>query len=283
MTTIPQHVVDTFLLAALAEDLGGAGDITSAATVPAAKQTSAVLVARQAGCIAGLDLALRTFALVDPEVTAEAAVTDGMVVGADSPLATIAGPARSILTAERVALNVLGRLSGIATATADLVRRIEDTVATIADTRKTTPGLRIFEKMAVRAGGGINHRFGLYDAVLIKDNHIAAVGSAAKAVEQARAHVGHMVKVEVEIESLDDLEPVIAAGADVVMLDNMDPAMMRRAVELTDGRVLLEASGGITAETVRTVAETGVDVISVGWITHSAPSLDVALDFDVLA
>jgi len=184
-----------------------------------------------------------------------------------------------VLSAERVALNVLGQLSGVATATAELVERVRGTRATIVDTRKTVPGLRALQKAAVLAGGGGNHRMGLYDAVLIKDNHIAAVGSAAEAVRRARAHVGPDFRVEVEIESLHDLEPVIEAGADIVMLDNMAPDSMREAVARAAGRCLLEASGGITRDTVRAVAETGVDWISVGRLTHSAPSLDVALDF----
>ena len=202
------------------------------------------------------------------------------MVEAGTELGSVAGSARSILAGERVALNLLGRLSGIATATHDLVDRVTGTSATIVDTRKTTPLLRELEKMAVAAGGGGNHRMGLYDAVLIKDNHIRAVGSAAEAVTRARAHVTEGVQVEVEIEDLADLEGVIVAGADIVMLDNMEPEAMRAAVQQAAGRCLLEASGGITADTVRAVAATGVDVISVGRITHSAPALDVALDFE---
>jgi nicotinate-nucleotide pyrophosphorylase (carboxylating) len=205
---------------------------------------------------------------------------DGAVVEAGAELATVSGPARALLAGERLALNLLGRLSGIATATRMLVERVQGTDATIVDTRKTTPLLRSLEKMAVVAGGGRNHRMGLHDAVLIKDNHIRAVGSAAEAVARARAHVGPDIHVEVEIEDLADLDAVIEAGADIVMLDNMEPALMRAAVERARGRCLLEASGGITLATVRDVAETGVDLISVGWITHSAPGLDVALDFE---
>ncbi len=207
-------------------------------------------------------------------------MSDGEVVEAGTELGNVVGPARSILAGECVALNLLGRLSGIATATRELVDRVEGSHAAIVDTRKTTPLLRALEKMAVVAGGGRNHRMGLYDAVLIKDNHIRAVGSAAEAVARARTHVGEDVQVEVEIEDLADLEGVIGAGADIVMLDNMDAEAMRAAVEHAAGRCLLEASGGITAETVRGIAETGVDLISVGWITHSAPALDVALDFE---
>lgn len=223
------------------------------------------------------------FELLDDEIAVGALVADGDSVEAGAELATVVGPARSILAGERVALNLLGHLSGIATATRALVDRVEGTNATIIDTRKTTPLLRSLEKMAVAAGGGGNHRMGLYDQVLIKDNHIRAVGSAAEAVRRAKARAGDELEVEVEIEDLVDLESAIEAGADIVMLDNMEPDVMRSAVEQAAGRVLLEASGGITLESVRVVAETGVDLISVGWITHSAPALDVALDFEVVA
>jgi len=224
-------------------------------------------------------VALRAFVLLDDRIEAEPLARDGDRVTAGTHLARISGPTRSVLSAERVALNVLGQLSGVATATAELVQRVRGSRATIVDTRKTVPGLRALQKAAVVSGGGGNHRMGLYDAVLIKDNHIAAVGSAAEAVRRARAHVGPHFRVEVEIESLDELEPVIEAGADIVMLDNMAPDLMREAVRRAAGRCLLEASGGITRDTVRAVAETGVDWISVGRLTHSAPSLDVALDF----
>ena len=207
-------------------------------------------------------------------------MADGDLVEAGAVLASVQGPARSILAGERVALNLLGHLCGVATATRALVDRVEGTDATVIDTRKTTPLWRQLEKMAVEAGGGRNHRMGLFDAVLIKDNHIRAVGSADEAVRRARANVGDIMHVEVEIENVGDLEAVIAAGADIVMLDNMAPAEMRRAVAVAGGRCLLEASGGVTLENIREVAETGVDLISVGWITHSAPALDVALDFE---
>jgi nicotinate-nucleotide pyrophosphorylase (carboxylating) len=254
--------------------------VTSQATV--SEDTSAVahLVAREEGCIAGLGAALRVFELVDDDVAVGALASDGDWVASGTRLATVHGRARSILSAERVALNLLGQLSGVATATRALVDRVEGTRAQIVDTRKTTPLLRSLQKRAVVAGGGANHRMGLFDQVLIKDNHIAAVGSAAAAVALARAQVGDDLVVEVEIEDLADLEPVIEAGADIVLLDNMPTDDMRRAVERAGGRVLLEASGGITSESVRGVAETGVDRISVGAITHSAPALDVALDFD---
>lgn len=272
--------VDEILRAALREDLGSAGDITSEITIPDEAQASAQVVARAPGCIAGIEHTLRVFSLLDAGISADALVSDGDMVEAGTVLATLAGSARAILAGERVALNLLGRLSGIATATREFVDKVAGTRAKILDTRKTTPLLRALEKMAVTAGGGSNHRMGLYDAVLIKDNHIRAVGSAAEAVARARAHVAPDVRVEVEIETLADLEAVIEAGADVVLLDNMAPDELRAAVEKTAGRCILEASGGISAENVRSVAETGVDLISIGSITHSAPSLDVALDFD---
>lgn len=272
--------IDGFLTEALAEDLGEDGDVTSDATIPEDAVATAHLVARADGSIAGLGIALRVFDLLDEGVASGALVSDGDVVTAGTRLATIHGSARSILAGERLALNLLGQLSGVATATRALVDRIEGTDAQIIDTRKTVPLLRSLQKLAVVAGGGGNHRMGLYDQVLIKDNHIEAVGSAAEAVRRARTHVGPDMTVEVEIEDLDDLESVIEAGADVVMLDNMAPDVMRRAVAQAAGRVLLEASGGITLDTVRAVAESGVDVISVGAVTHSAPSLDVALDFE---
>jgi nicotinate-nucleotide pyrophosphorylase (carboxylating) len=277
---LSQLDIDGLLSAALAEDLDEAGDVTSESTIPEDARSTASLVARAPGVVAGLGVALRVFELVDGEVETGALVADGDRVEAGAVLAQVSGPARSLLAAERVALNLLGHLCGIATATRALVDRVDGTDATVLDTRKTTPLWRSLEKRAVVAGGAGNHRMGLYDQVLIKDNHIEAVGSAAEAVRRARAHVGDSMKVEVEIESLDDLTAVIEAGADIVMLDNMAPAEMRRAVEIAGGRVALEASGGITLGTIREVAETGVDFISVGWITHSAPALDVALDFE---
>lgn len=267
------------LSAALAEDLGQAGDVTSEATIPEDAEAEARIVARAPGCVAGLGIALRVFTLLDDSVVVGALAADGDMVDAGAVLASLSGPARSLLAAERVALNLLGHLSGVATATRALVDQVAGTKATVIDTRKTTPLWRRLEKMAVAAGGGGNHRMGLYDAVLIKDNHISAVGSPAEAVRRARTHAGDDMKVEVEIEAVGDLEAVIEAGADVVMLDNMAPAEMRRAVDVAAGRCLLEASGGITLESIRQVAETGVDLISVGSITHSAPALDVALDF----
>jgi nicotinate-nucleotide pyrophosphorylase (carboxylating) len=254
--------------------------VTSVATIDEGAEARAHLVARAAGCIAGVGTALRVFELVDPRVATAALELDGSVVGAGTIVGSVSGPARAILAGERVALNLLGHLSGVATATRALVDRIAGTRAQILDTRKTTPLLRALEKRAVVAGGGANHRMGLYDAVLIKDNHVHAVGSVADAVRRARVKVGKKkMHVEVEIERLADLEPAIDAGADIVMLDNMAPARMRKAVEIARGRCALEASGGVTLANVRRIAETGVDYISVGWITHSAPALDVALDF----
>lgn len=230
--------------------------------------------------MAGLGAALRVFELLDDEVVVGALVADGDRVTKGDRLATVRGRAITILAGERLALNLLGQLSGVATATRVLVDAIEGTDATILDTRKTVPLLRTLQKMAVAAGGGSNHRLGLYDQVLIKDNHIEAVGSAAEAVRRARAKVGEEMIVEVEIDHIEDLESVIEAGADIVLLDNMGPALLREAVAQASGRVLLEASGGITRDTVRAVAESGVDRISVGGITHSAPALDIGLDFE---
>jgi nicotinate-nucleotide pyrophosphorylase (carboxylating) len=274
---------EALLRAALDEDLAAAGDLTTEAVVDRSVRGTADLVARRAGTVAGLPLAAHVFRLVEPDTTVTLRAEDGHPVDAGTVLAVVEGPARGVLTAERTALNLLGHLSGVATATADLVARVAGTGARIADTRKTTPGLRALEKYAVRMGGGMNHRFGLYDAVMVKDNHLVAAGGIGPAVERVRARVGHMVSVEVEVTSLAELAELLQVAGrhrvDVVLLDNMDASTLRRAVELVGGVMVTEASGGITAETVREVAETGVDVISVGWITHSAPTLDVALDF----
>jgi len=277
---LPVHPLqyDGLLRRALEEDLGLAGDLTTNAIVPAGEQLAGRIVARRAGCIAGLEAAARVFALLDAGVHFEARVADGDVVGADTTLAELAGPARAILTGERVALNLLGHLSGVATVTRGIVDAVAGTRARVVCTRKTTPGLRALEKYAVRAGGGSNHRFGLDDAVLIKDNHLAIAGSVDEAVRRARAAIGHLVKVEVEVDDLDQLERALTCPIDAVLLDNMPPPTLRQAVELVAGRVITEASGGITPDTARSIAETGVDLLSVGWITHSAPCLDVALD-----
>lgn len=263
---------------ALVEDLGDAGDITTAACVPHDATTKASIVARDAGVISGLSLAWGAFQITGAPFL-DFKKNDASAVAAGDVVAEIEGPARSILTAERVALNFLGHLSGIATATAALVDAVKGTNAKICCTRKTTPGLRALEKYAVRCGGGHNHRFGLYDAVMIKDNHIAAVGGIQKAIEACRMSVGHMVKIEVEIDGLDQLDAALSAGPDIVMLDNMSTDDMRKAVEINNSRAILEASGNVTLDTVRAIAETGVDIISSGWITHSAPTLDLGLDF----
>ncbi|MCP9627519.1 carboxylating nicotinate-nucleotide diphosphorylase [Rhodopseudomonas palustris] len=266
---------------ALDEDLGRAGDITSLATIPETTQAHAIMVARQAGVIAGLPLAIEALNQLSADVAITAHVRDGETVAAGVHLLTLSGPARAILTAERTALNFVGRLSGIATLTADYVRHTAGTKLRVCCTRKTTPGLRALEKYAVRCGGGFNHRFGLDDAVLIKDNHIAVAGGIRPVLEAARAKIGHLVKVEIEVDTLDQLQEVLDSGlADVVLLDNMDLDTLARAVAMSAGRVVLEASGGVTLDSIRAIADTGVDYVSSGALTHSAPNFDVALDID---
>jgi nicotinate-nucleotide pyrophosphorylase (carboxylating) len=276
----PASAWEPLLELALAEDLGRAGDLTSEAVVAPHARASARLIARRAGIVAGLPLVGIVLRRLDRAVEFRPRVEDGDRVEAGAVLAEAAGPARALLAGERTALNLLARLSGIATATRAQVEAVAGTRAAIVDTRKTTPGLRALEKYAVRCGGGRNHRFGLDDAVLIKDNHVAVAGGVGEAVRKARERAGHLVKVEVEISRLDQLEEAIEAGAEVVMLDNFAIGELYRAVEQCRGRVVLEASGGITPRSLRAVAESGVDLISLGWITHSAPALDVALDFD---
>jgi nicotinate-nucleotide pyrophosphorylase (carboxylating) len=264
---------------ALAEDLGRGGDVTSVATIPESSQARARMIARQGGVVAGLALAEAAFRKLAPDIEIRGVVHDGAKVESGQVLMHVAGPARPILGAERVALNFVGHLSGVATATTAFVERIAHTAARVTCTRKTTPGLRALEKYAVRCGGGFNHRFGLDDAMLIKDNHIAIAGGVRAALARARNVAGHLVKIEIEVDTLEELREVLAAGgADVVLLDNMDVATLGRAVTITAGRLLTEASGGVTLDTVAAIAETGVDYISSGWITHSAPQLDVALD-----
>jgi nicotinate-nucleotide pyrophosphorylase (carboxylating) len=263
---------------ALAEDLGRAGDLTSDAVVPAGARAEAVLVARAAGRVAGLPVALAAFRMLDPSLAVVERAADGQDVTAGTVLAAVRGAARSILSAERTALNLLGRLCGIATATRDLAAVVAPYGARVVCTRKTTPGLRALEKYAVRAGGGSNHRFGLDDAVLIKDNHRALAGGLRPAVERARRGAGHMVKIEVEVDSLAELDEALALGVDVVLLDNMQLDVLAEAVRRARGRALTEASGGIQPATAAAIAATGVDLLSVGWLTHSAPALDVALD-----
>jgi len=264
---------------ALAEDLSHRGDITSEAIIPPDSRSRAVIVARQDGVIAGLEVARHVFARVDPDIVFEAKAVDGDRVSGGSELAVVEGPSRSILTAERTALNLLGRMSGVATATAELVEAVAGTPARITDTRKTMPGLRVLDKHAVAAGGGVNHRMGLFDAVMIKDNHIEAMGDITDAVMRARAAVGPGTPMIVEVEDLEQLQEVLKFDIDRVLLDNMTPEQLAQAVHMVDGRFETEASGGVTVDTVRQIAESGVDFISAGWITHSAPQLDVALDF----
>lgn len=278
MTLHPSIYAD-LIRRALDEDLAEAGDLTSEACIPAESVSRADVVARAPGVIAGGEVARQVFLAVDPALAIETRLEDGADVAAATVVMVVEGSSRSILTAERTALNLMGRMSGVATATRRLVAAIEGTGAVVADTRKTMPGLRALDKYSVRMGGGVNHRFGLHDAVMIKDNHIVAAGGLRPAVAAARRHVGHLVTIEVEVTSLDQLQELLEIGADVVLLDNMDPATLRQAVAMVGGRMVCEASGGVTAETVRAVAESGVDVISAGSITHSAPQLDIALDF----
>jgi nicotinate-nucleotide pyrophosphorylase (carboxylating) len=266
---------------ALNEDLGRAGDVTGIATIPEPTKAHAILVARQAGVIAGLPLAVAVFRQLSPDITIQAHARDGDTVAKGLHVLTIAGPARAVLAGERTALNFVGRLSGIATLTANYVKRTAGTTTRICDTRKTTPGLRALEKYAVRCGGGFNHRFGLDDAILIKDNHIAVAGGITPVLQRARAHAGHLVKIEIEVDTLAQLREVLDSGlADVVLLDNMDTAALRDAVALAAGRVVLEASGGVTEQSIAEIAGTGVDYISSGALTHSAPNFDVALDIE---
>jgi len=274
-------LVEDAVRAALLEDLGRAGDITTNATIPAMKQARAVIAARQPGIAAGLDLAKAAFRLLDPALSFETRIADGAAVTPGAILATIEGPARALLSAERVALNFLGRLSGVATLTSRYVAAVAHTKVRIVCTRKTTPGLRTFEKYAVLCGGGFNHRFGLDDAILIKDNHIAVAGGIIPALRAVKAAIGHLVKIEIEVDTLDQLDEVLTEGADVVLLDNMTPARLREAVARVKGRLLTEASGGVTLETVAAIAESGVDMISVGALTHSAQVLDVGLDIQI--
>ena len=266
--------------AALKEDLGRAGDLTTDAIVPPGLVAESRIRVRKDGRVAGLFPALATFRNLDPSVDITIVHDDGQDVQAGDELAIIRGAAREMLSAERTALNLLGRMSGIATITRDMVRAIAGTKAHIVCTRKTTPLLRALEKHAVKLGGGSNHRFGLDDAVLIKDNHRAIAGSAAEAVRRARAHAGHLVKIEIEVDDLEELEAILDLGVDAVLLDNMDPELLSRAVQIVDGRAITEASGGITPETAAAKAASGVDLLSVGWLTHSAPTLDVGLDMD---
>jgi nicotinate-nucleotide pyrophosphorylase (carboxylating) len=278
LTPPPALLVEPIVRQALIEDLGRAGDITTDAIAPPDHIAAAVMASRQEGVVAGLEVAALAFHLIDPTIRFTPVLDDGARVARGAALATIEGPARGLLSAERTALNFVSRLSGIASATASLVASVAQTKARIVCTRKTTPLLRLLEKYAVRAGGGANHRFGLDDAALIKDNHIAIAGGVAEAIRRVRAHVGHMVKVEVEVDTLAQLKEALGARVDAVLLDNMSLDDLRRAVTMIDGRAISEASGRVTPETAPAIAATGVDLISVGWLTHSAPILDIGLD-----
>ena len=276
---LPTLLVEPLVRQALIEDLGRAGDITTDAIAPLDCTAKTVMAARQEGVIAGLDLAAIAFRLMDPAVRFKPVLADGAHVAPGATVAIVEVPARGILSAERVSLNFVSRLSGIASATARLAAAVSHTKARIVCTRKTTPLMRSIEKYAVRAGGGANHRFGLDDAALIKDNHVAIAGGVAEAIRRVRAHVGHLVKIEVEVDTLDQLEEALGIGVDAVLLDNMSLDDLRRAVTMIGGRAISEASGRVTLEVAPLIAATGVDLISIGWLTHSAPILDVGLDY----
>ena len=269
-------IIQDLISRALIEDIG-TGDITSEAIIPAERQAVARVWTKVDGIIAGLPVLELVYKQVDPTLQVELLVQDGYVATAGTTLARVSGPARSILMGERLALNFLQRLSGIATRTSRLTEPIKFYQSRIVDTRKTTPGLRLLEKYAVRVGGGFNHRFGLYDAVLIKDNHIAVAGGIKEAVAAVRRRVGHTVKIEVEVETLEQLQEALESRADIIMLDNMSPSMMAEMVRLIDGRALVEASGNVSAETIQAIAASGVDLISVGRLTHSVQALDISL------
>lgn len=284
MTVIKEPALDEVLLkplveAALIEDLGRRGDITSQATIPVDKQAQLQIKARQAGVICGMDLARLSFAMVDTQIEFNAQVNDGEMVAAGTVLATVRGNARHLLTAERTALNFMTHLSGIATATRQIVDSVAQYRAQITCTRKTIPGLRILQKYAVRCGGGRNHRLGLDDAILIKDNHIAIAGDIKTAIQQAQDFAGHLIPIEVEVDTLDQLQQALDAGASLVLLDNMTPEVLSQAVAMCNGRAKTEASGGITPATVQAVAKTGIDFIAMGYLTHSTTALDIGLDF----
>lgn len=279
LAPLPRVILEPLVRTALVEDLGLAGDLTTNAIVPPDAKTRALFVARKPGVVAGLDLAKLAFELVDPSLSFSVVKPDGAHVESGETVASVSGKAAPILVGERVALNFLGHMSGIATATARFVEAVESHGAKIVCTRKTTPGLRAIEKYAVRAGGGQNHRFGLYDEVLIKDNHIAIAGSVTAALRRARHGVGHMVKIEVEVDSLDQLREALIEKPDVILLDNMSPPQLAEAVRIVGGRAITEASGGVSPENVAAIAASGVDLIAIGWLTHSAPVLDIGLDF----
>ena len=278
LAPLPRPLIEKAVADALGEDLGLVGDVTTEATIPAGRSATCILAARTPGVIAGLDVARTVFNYLDPDIRFDIEMADGTHVIPGDVVAKITGDARAILSGERVALNFVGRMSGIATLTNAYVSAVEGTNSNIVDTRKTTPGLRAFEKYAVRAGGGMNHRIGLFDAVLIKDNHIAIAGGIDAALANVRARTGHMVKIEVEVDTLDQLLKVLEHKVDAVLLDNMAPPTLKQAVEIVAGRATTEASGGVNLDTARAIAETGVDLISIGALTHSATVLDLGLD-----
>ncbi len=275
---LPAIMIEPMVRATLLEDLGRAGDLTTDSIVPAEARTTCALMARQSGVVAGLDFALMAFRLIDPRIDCLVELQDGTRLKPGDLIATISGPARGILTAERTALNFLSHLSGVASATRGIADAIAGTKAQVCCTRKTMPGLRAAQKYAVRVGGGSNHRFGLDDAVLIKDNHVAIAGGVCAAVERARAGVGHLVKIELEVDTLDQLREAMELRVDAVLLDNMGPDLLREAVGIVDGRAITEASGRIRPDTAPAIARAGVDLLSVGWLTHSAAVLDIGLD-----
>ena len=281
ISSLPKILVESFVRRALEEDLGQAGDITSCSVVSHSTLATAKIVAREEGIIAGVQAAVLAFKLVDPGLNASLVKSDGVIVGIGNVVVVVEGLALPILTAERTALNFLAHLSGIATATNELVNAVQGTKAKICCTRKTTPGLRILEKYAVRVGGGVNHRFGLDGAILIKDNHIAVSGGVTQALAAAQKSVGPLTPIEVEVENIDQLDEAIAGGATLILLDNMTSSELREAVTRADGKVIMEASGNVTIDNVKEIADTGVNYISSGWITHSSPALDFGLDFSV--
>jgi nicotinate-nucleotide pyrophosphorylase (carboxylating) len=279
VASLPTIMVEPAVRAALLEDLGRAGDLTTDAIVPAEASVRTALVARQPGVVAGLDFAAAAFRLIDPAIRMTVVLPDGSRLHSGDTIATIIGPARGILTAERTALNFLCHLSGVASATRGIVDAIAGTRAQVCCTRKTIPGLRFAQKYAVRVGGGSNHRFGLDDAVLIKDNHVAVAGGVRPAVERARSGVGHLVKIELEVDTLEQLQEALSLQVDAVLLDNMGPDLLRQAVAMVAGRAITEASGRIRPDTAHAIAASGVDLLSVGWLTHSATVLDIGLDW----
>lgn len=282
LTPLPRHLVQKAVAETLAEDLGLSGDITSQACLPAEARAVVVMATRRAGTVSGTQLAVEAFRQMDPDAKVAILKPDGARIQAGDVILKVEGNARAVLSAERTALNFMGRMCGIATLTAAFVDAVRHTGARILDTRKTTPGLRAFEKYAVLCGGGVNHRFGLFDCILIKDNHVGVAGGVRPALQRAKRHAGSTIKIEIEVDSLAQLDEVLAEGADIVLLDNMTTDLLREAVARVAGRIVTEASGGVTLESVRAIAETGVDYISSGALTHSAPVLDIGLDIAIM-